>query len=52
MVHKEALDKELGWTEEFDMKNLDECAATHVVAAFDPRIDCMCLGKDISTTRY
>ncbi|KAL6149842.1 hypothetical protein ACJQWK_02952 [Exserohilum turcicum] len=32
-------DKEIGWTREFDIKSLDECAATHVVAAFDPRLD-------------
>jgi hypothetical protein len=34
-----AKDKELGWTGEFDVKSLDECAATHVVAAFDTRLD-------------
>jgi NAD(P)-dependent dehydrogenase (short-subunit alcohol dehydrogenase family) len=32
-------DKAIGWNRELDMKTLDECAATHVVAAFDPRID-------------
>ena len=26
---------------QFDVKTLDECAATHVVAAFDPRIEGM-----------
>ncbi|KAH6613090.1 putative short-chain dehydrogenase [Boeremia exigua] len=34
----EAMNKKLGWTEDFDMKDLDECAATHVAAAFDPRL--------------
>jgi NAD(P)-dependent dehydrogenase (short-subunit alcohol dehydrogenase family) len=34
-----AKDAEIGWDEELDLKSLDECAATHVVAAFDPRID-------------
>ncbi|KAG9191998.1 hypothetical protein G6011_10732 [Alternaria panax] len=34
-----AKDKEIGWTREFDLKSLDECAATHVVAAFDTRLD-------------
>lgn len=29
----------MGWTRQFDHKSLDECAATHVVAAFDPRLD-------------
>jgi NAD(P)-dependent dehydrogenase (short-subunit alcohol dehydrogenase family) len=32
-------DKEIGWDRELDLKTLDECAATHVVAAFDPRLD-------------
>lgn len=31
-------DKEIGWDREWDIKTLDECAATHVVAAFDPRL--------------
>jgi NAD(P)-dependent dehydrogenase (short-subunit alcohol dehydrogenase family) len=35
----EAKDKEIGWDRGFDFKSLDECAATHVVAAFDPRLD-------------
>ncbi|KAL1644889.1 hypothetical protein SLS61_008570 [Didymella pomorum] len=34
-----AKDKEIGWNRELDIKNLDECSATHVVAAFDPRLD-------------
>jgi hypothetical protein len=34
-----AKDKSIGWTRGFDMKTLDECAATHVVAAFDTRLD-------------
>ena len=34
-----AKDKEIGWGRPFDFKSLDECAATHVVAAFDPRLD-------------
>ncbi|KAF2827699.1 NAD(P)-binding protein [Ophiobolus disseminans] len=32
-------DEEIGWTRELDPRTLDECAATHVVAAFDPRLD-------------
>jgi NAD(P)-dependent dehydrogenase (short-subunit alcohol dehydrogenase family) len=32
-------DEEIGWNRTFDLKSLDECAATHVVAAFDPRLD-------------
>lgn len=32
-------DAEMGWNTQFDMKTLDECAATHVVAAFDPRLE-------------
>lgn len=28
----------MGWTRGFDWKTLDECAGTHVVAAFDPRL--------------
>lgn len=32
-------DAEMGWNTNFDIKTLDECAATHVVAAFDPRLD-------------
>jgi NAD(P)-dependent dehydrogenase (short-subunit alcohol dehydrogenase family) len=39
MKSLEAKDAEIGWTKGLDFKNLDECAATHVVAAFDPRID-------------
>lgn len=35
----DAKDKEIGWNRELDIKNLDECSATHVVAAFDPRLD-------------
>lgn len=31
-------DAEIGWEGGFDMKTLDECAATHVVAAFDERL--------------
>ncbi|KAJ4365893.1 hypothetical protein N0V83_008515 [Neocucurbitaria cava] len=34
-----AKDKEIGWDRELDFKSLDECAATHVAAAFDPRLD-------------
>ncbi|KAF1352767.1 NAD(P)-binding protein, partial [Lizonia empirigonia] len=34
-----AKDKEIGWNHELDVKTLDECSATHVVAAFDPRLD-------------
>lgn len=46
----ERIDKEIGdpLGEDdavFDVKTLDECAATHVVAAFDPRIDGKCLAK-------
>lgn len=29
----------LGLSDKLEMKTLDECAATHVVAAFDPRLD-------------
>jgi NAD(P)-dependent dehydrogenase (short-subunit alcohol dehydrogenase family) len=32
-------DRQIGWDREFDVKSLDECAATHVVAAFDPRLE-------------
>ncbi|KAF2661580.1 WW domain-containing oxidoreductase [Lophiostoma macrostomum CBS 122681] len=44
LVNLKALDQRLGNAEgedgkEFDVKTLDECAATHVVAAFDPRLD-------------
>jgi hypothetical protein len=35
----EAKDEAIGWTSEFDFKTLDECAATHVVAAFDDRLE-------------
>lgn len=35
----DAKDKEIGWDRELDVKNLDECSATHVVAAFDLRLD-------------
>jgi hypothetical protein len=35
----EAKDKSIGWARPFDFKTLDECAATHVVAAFDTRLD-------------
>jgi hypothetical protein len=31
----------LGESSELKFKNMDECAATHVVAAFDPRLDGM-----------
>ncbi|RMZ70557.1 WW domain-containing oxidoreductase [Pyrenophora seminiperda CCB06] len=34
-----AKDQVIGWTRGFDFKSLDECAATHVVAAFDTRLD-------------
>ncbi|KAF1844034.1 NAD(P)-binding protein [Cucurbitaria berberidis CBS 394.84] len=34
-----AKDKEIGWDRGFDFRSLDECAATHVVAAFDARLD-------------
>jgi hypothetical protein len=36
-----AKDEEIGWSRELDVKTLDECAATHVVAAFDTRLDGM-----------
>jgi NAD(P)-dependent dehydrogenase (short-subunit alcohol dehydrogenase family) len=39
MKSLEAKDRAIGWTKGLDFKTLDECAATHVVAAFDPRID-------------
>tara|TARA_R110002003_G_scaffold1697_3_gene23464 strand:+ start:671 stop:1642 length:972 start_codon:yes stop_codon:yes gene_type:complete len=32
-------DAKIGWNKELDFKTLDECAATHVLAAFDPRLD-------------
>jgi NAD(P)-dependent dehydrogenase (short-subunit alcohol dehydrogenase family) len=32
-------DREIGWDRGLDVKTLDECAATHVVAAFDPRLE-------------
>lgn len=32
-------DKVIGWDRDFDLKTLDECAATHVVAAFDTRLE-------------
>ena len=32
-------DRSIGWDRELDFKSLDECAATHVVAAFDPRLN-------------
>jgi hypothetical protein len=38
-VRTGAKDKSIGWTRPFDIKTLDECAATHVVAAFDARLD-------------
>jgi NAD(P)-dependent dehydrogenase (short-subunit alcohol dehydrogenase family) len=31
-------DQEIGWDMGLDLKTLDECAATHVVAAFDSRL--------------
>ena len=34
-----AKDQQIGWTRGFDLKSLNECAATHVVAAFDTRLD-------------
>ncbi|KAH6639681.1 putative short-chain dehydrogenase [Boeremia exigua] len=34
-----AKDKEIGWNRELDIKTLDECSATHVVAAFDTRLN-------------
>lgn len=34
-----AKDAEIGWTREFSPVSLDACAGTHVVAAFDPRLD-------------
>jgi len=33
------MDRGIGWDREFDVKTLDECAATHVVAAFDARLE-------------
>lgn len=36
-----AINEKLRGSKEFDLKTLDECAATHVAAAFDPRIDGM-----------
>lgn len=35
----ERRDKEMGWDRAMDFKTLDECSATHVVAAFDSRLD-------------
>ncbi|KAI8939371.1 hypothetical protein NX059_003154 [Plenodomus lindquistii] len=37
----EVMDKgrKVGWSQDLDIKTLDECAGTHVVAAFDPRLD-------------
>jgi hypothetical protein len=32
-------DREIGWDRGLDLKTLDECAATHVVAAFDPTLE-------------
>lgn len=34
-----AKDEEIGWDKGFQPKTLDACAGTHVVAAFDPRLD-------------
>jgi NAD(P)-dependent dehydrogenase (short-subunit alcohol dehydrogenase family) len=34
-----AKDEEMGFSGELDFKNMDEVTATHVVAAFDPRLD-------------
>ncbi|KAF2134172.1 retinol dehydrogenase 13 [Dothidotthia symphoricarpi CBS 119687] len=34
-----AKDKAIGWNRGFDFRSLDACTATHVVAAFDPRLD-------------
>ena len=29
----------LGWKREFNPVSIESCAATHVIAAFDPRLD-------------
>lgn len=34
-----AKDKQIGWERGLNPKTLDACAGTHVVAAFDPRLD-------------
>jgi hypothetical protein len=34
-----AKDEEIGWTRGFSLKTLDQCSGTHVVAAFDSRLD-------------
>ncbi|KAF2851266.1 NAD(P)-binding protein [Plenodomus tracheiphilus IPT5] len=34
-----AKDKQIGWPPGLNLKTLDACAGTHVVAAFDPRLD-------------
>jgi hypothetical protein len=34
-----AKNAEIGFVGELDFKNMDEVTATHVVAAFDPRLD-------------
>ncbi|CAG5169106.1 uncharacterized protein ALTATR162_LOCUS7000 [Alternaria atra] len=39
MKSLKAKDEAIGWTQELDFKTLDECTATHVVAAFDHRLD-------------
>jgi NAD(P)-dependent dehydrogenase (short-subunit alcohol dehydrogenase family) len=39
LVNLKEKDRQIGWDREFDVKSLDECAATHVVAAFDPRLE-------------
>ena len=39
VVVVEARDKAIGWTRGFNLVSLDACAALHVVAAFDPRLD-------------
>ena len=35
----EIRNQKVGWKRQVDLKSLDEGAATHVVAAFDPRLD-------------
>jgi hypothetical protein len=38
-MHAAARDEQIGWNRGFHWKTLDECAGTHVVAAFDPRLE-------------
>lgn len=34
-----AKDRKIGWDRTLDFKNLNECAATHLLVAFDPRLN-------------